>query len=85
MDLTPIKTPMRRQSTNSVSFLATLSASVQTPVPNLTSQLPNSPELDKVPVNLKLFGGRILDHTLEQLTTELEEMFEVFTHFDMHH
>ena len=76
--MTPVKTALRRASTNSASFLSTLNLTIQ-PLTHSKSQstITNESVSEKSPIDLNLFGGRILEQTLEQLTKELEDMFEV--------
>lgn len=73
LDMTPLKTPVRRTSTNSASFLSTLVTPSQTPIS--MNLFPESPEANKVTVSL--FGGRVFQDTLDELIKEIEEMFEI--------
>jgi hypothetical protein len=77
---TPLKTPPRRASTNSASFLSTLNNSVpstplvpSTPFPVSLA----SPDKGGSDLSLDIFGGRVLEHTFEEITKEIEEMCEI--------
>lgn len=76
--MTPIKASLRRASTNSASFLSTLNLPSQQPtLTHAQTQPLENTYHEKTSINLNLFGGRLLDQTIEQLTKELEGMFEV--------
>jgi hypothetical protein len=80
---TSIVTP-RRSSTN--SFLSTTpSATASTRLPRLPPASQSQGRSDELSSstsdNLKLFGGRVINMTFEQINLEIQEMFEVFVIF----